>query len=156
MDRENLVEMIKPVVTGNGCDFWGLELVHGKNTPTIRVFIDAIGGPTIEDCEKISHELNLEFSLDDSLIEDEILEVSSPGLDRKIFYPEQLLEYVNEVFKVKLREKVNNQKTLQGVLEEVDKEILHLKVKKEVFEINFNNIESCKLMPDFKKILGKK
>ena len=44
MDRENLVEMIKPVVTGNGCDFWGLELVHGKNTPTIRVFIDAIGG----------------------------------------------------------------------------------------------------------------
>lgn len=156
MDRENLVEMIKPVVTGNGCDFWGLELVHGKNTPTIRVFIDAIGGPTIEDCEKISHELNLEFSLDDSLIEDYILEVSSPGLDRKIFYPEQLLEYVNEVFKVKLREKVNNQKILQGVLEEVDKEILHLKIKKEVFEINFNNIESCKLMPDFKKILGKK
>ena len=156
MDRENLVEMIKPVVTGNGCDFWGLELVHGKNTPTIRVFIDAIGGPTIEDCEKISHELNLEFSLDDSLIEDYILEVSSPGLDRKIFYPEQLLEYVNEVFKVKLREKVNNQKTFQGVLEEVDKEILHLRVKKEVFEINFNNIESCKLMPDFKKILGKK
>ena len=156
MDRENLVEMIKPVVTGNGCDFWGLELVHGKNTPTIRVFIDAIGGPTIEDCEKISHELNLEFSLDDSFIEDYILEVSSPGLDRKIFYPEQLLEYVNEVFKVKLREKVNNLKTLQGVLEEVDKEILHLKVKKEVFEINFNNIESCKLMPDFKKILGKK
>ena len=156
MDRENLVEMIKPVVTGNGCDFWGLELVHGKNTPTIRVFIDAIGGPTIEDCEKISHELNLEFSLDDSLIEDYILEVSSPGLDRKIFYPEQLLEYVNEVFKVKLREKVNNQKTFQGVLEEVDEEILHLKVKKEVFEINFNNIESCKLMPDFKKILGKK
>ena len=52
MDRENLVEMIKPVVTGNGCDFWGLELVHGKNTPTIRVFIDAIGVPTIEDCEK--------------------------------------------------------------------------------------------------------
>lgn len=156
MDRENLVEMIKPVVTGNGCDFWGLELVHGKNTPTIRVFIDAIGGPTIEDCEKISHELNLEFSLDDSLIEDYILEVSSPGLDRKIFYPEQLLEYVNEVFKVKLREKVNNQKTFQGVLEEVDKEILHLKVKKEVFKINFNNIESCKLMPDFKKILGKK
>ncbi len=156
MDRENLVAMIKPVVTGNGCDFWGLELVHGKNTPTIRVFIDAIGGPTIEDCEKISHELNLEFSLDDSLIEDYILEVSSPGLDRKIFYPEQLLEYENEVFKVKLREKVNNQKTLQGVLEEVDEEILHLKVKKEVFEINFNNIESCKLMPDFKKILGKK
>ena len=156
MDRENLVEMIKPVVTGNGCDFWGLELVHGKNTPTIRVFIDAIGGPTIEDCEKISHELNLELSLDDSLIEDYILEVSSPGLDRKIFYPEQLLDYVNEVFKVKLREKVNNLKTLQGVLEEVDKEILHLKVKKEVFEINFNNIESCKLMPDFKKILGKK
>ena len=106
MDRENLVEMIKPVVTGNGCDFWGLELVHGKNTPTIRVFIDAIGGTTIEDCEKISHELNLEFSLDDSLIEDYILEVSSPGLDRKIFYPEQLLEYVAK--EVKLGTKVNH------------------------------------------------
>ena len=115
--------------------FWGLELVHGKNTPTIRVFIDAIGGPTIEDCEKISHELNLEFSLYDSLIEDYILEVSSPGLDRKIFYPEQLLEYVNEVFKVKLRQKVNNLKTLQGCLKRLIKRFTHLKVKKEVLKL---------------------
>ena len=67
----------------------------------------------------------------------------------------QVRSITNSV-EVKLREKVMNQKTLQGVLTQVDKEILQLKVKKDVFEVNFNNVESCKLMPDFKKILGKK
>ena len=49
------------------------------------MFIDAINGATIEDCENISRDLNLELSLDLDFIDDYVLEVSTPGLDRKLF-----------------------------------------------------------------------
>ena len=48
-DFESIVE---PSVTANGCDLWGIDFIHGANTPILRVFIDAVGGATIEDCEK--------------------------------------------------------------------------------------------------------
>ena len=54
-DFESLVE---PSVTANGCDLWGIDFIHGANSPILRVFIDAVGGATIEDCEKISKDLN--------------------------------------------------------------------------------------------------
>ena len=49
-DFESLVE---PSVTANGCDLWGIDFIHGANSPILRVFIDAVGGATIEDCENI-------------------------------------------------------------------------------------------------------
>ena len=57
-DFESIVE---PSVTANGCDLWGIDFIHGANTPILRVFIDAVGGATIEDCEKISKDLNYEL-----------------------------------------------------------------------------------------------
>ena len=59
-DFESIVE---PSVTANGCDLWGIDFIHGANTPILRVFIDAVGGATIEDCEKISKDLNYELPL---------------------------------------------------------------------------------------------
>ena len=65
-DFESIVE---PSVTANGCDLWGIDFIHGANTPILRVFIDAVGGATIEDCEKISKDLNYELPLDNFFAE---------------------------------------------------------------------------------------
>ena len=48
MEKDNIKEIIEPIVRDHGCDFWGLEISQGKNIPTLRVFIDAINGATIE------------------------------------------------------------------------------------------------------------
>ena len=39
MEKDNLKEIIEPIVRDHGCDFWGLEISQGKNIPTLRVFI---------------------------------------------------------------------------------------------------------------------
>ena len=91
MRIEEIENAIEPVVTSHGCELWGIELLRGKKRPTIRVYIDAIAGATIDDCEKVAKDLNYELALNDAFLDqDYVLEVSTPGIDRKFFKPEQL------------------------------------------------------------------
>ena len=105
MRIEELEKMIQPVVESHGCELWGVDLLRGKRRPTIRVYIDGIAGATIDDCEKVAQDLNYELAINDSLIDqDYVLEVSTPGIDRKFFKAEQLEHFIAEDFTLKLRE----------------------------------------------------
>ena len=57
---QEIENVIDPVVSSHGCELWGIDLLRGKKRPTIRVYIDAIAGATIEDCEKVAKDLNYE------------------------------------------------------------------------------------------------
>ena len=156
MEKERIKEIIEPITEDHGCDFWGIEISQGKNIPTLRVFIDAINGATIEDCENVSRDLNLELSLDSDFIEDYILEVSTPGLDRKFFYSNQLNDFIGKKLKIKLKDKINEKKTFKAVLNSVDDDFLELNVGKEKLTVDFRKIDMCKLMPNYKEILREK
>ena len=140
MEKERIKEIIEPIVNDHGCDFWGLEISQGKRIPTLRVFIDAINGATIDDCENISRDLNLELSLDSDFIEDYVLEVSTPGLDRKFFYSYQLNDFVGKTLKIKLKEKINDKKTFKAILKSVKNDSLELGLGKEELTIDFEII----------------
>ncbi len=103
MNKEDIIEIVKPVIENRNCFLWGLEILRGKKRPTLRIYIDSKNGANIDDCENVSKDLNYELALEDSFIEDYILEVSTPGVDRKIFFIEQLDSFIGERFKVKLR-----------------------------------------------------
>ena len=156
MEKERIKESIEPIVNDHGCDFWGLEISQGKNIPTLRVFIDAINGATIDDCENISRDLNLELSVDSDFIEDYVLEVSTPGLDRKFFYSYQLNDFVGKTLKIKLKDKINDKKTFKAILKSVENDSLELNLGKEELTIDFGIIDMCKLLPNYKEILREK
>ena len=156
MEKERIKEIIEPIVNDHGCDFWGLEILQGKKIPTLRVFIDAINGATIDDCENISRDLNLELSVDSDFIDDYVLEVSTPGLDRKFFYSYQLNDFVGKTLKIKLKDKINDKKTFKAILKSVENDSLELNIGKEELTIDFGIIDMCKLMPNYKEILREK
>ena len=121
-DFESIVE---PLVTANGCDLWGIDFIHGANTPILRVFIDAVGGATIEDCEKISKDLNYELPLDNFFAElDYTLEVSTPGIERKIYRAEQFDQFVGERFKIKLKAPVEGKLTFKLTYKKFDNKLI--------------------------------
>ena len=82
---EDLKNIIEPATRIHNCEFWGIEVLRGKKRPTLRVFIDTKIGATIEDCENVSKDLNYEAEIDNILGDDYILEVSTPGVERKFF-----------------------------------------------------------------------
>ena len=68
MRIEEIENMIKPVAESHGCELWGVDLLRGKRRPTIRAYIDAIAGATIEDCEKVAQDLNYELAIQTHLL----------------------------------------------------------------------------------------
>ena len=154
MEKERIKEIIEPIVNDHGCDFWGLEISQGKNIPTFRVFIDAINGATIDDCEKVAKDLNYELALDDAFLHlDYVLEVSTPGIDRKFFKAEQLSAFLKEEFDLKLREIKNGKKSFVAQLIDVNDDEILFHDGGETMSINFLDLDLCKLKPDFEELM---
>ena len=88
------------VAEGSGC-----ELVHVEvQADTLRVFLDRPeGGVTLEDCAKVSREFSALLDLHDFGDRRYLLEVSSPGLDRKFYKPEDYERFRGRLVRVTTR-----------------------------------------------------
>ena len=154
MRIEEIENVIDPVVISHGCELWGIDLLRGKKRPTIRVYIDAIAGATIDDCEKVAKDLNYELALNDTFIDqDYILEVSTPGIDRKFFKAEQMDSFLEEEFNLKLRENKDGKKSIVAKLIDVQNDEILFHYKNEEMSINFKDIDLCRLKPNFEELM---
>lgn len=85
------------IAAGIGCEVLDVELAAG----TLRIFLDREeGGVTLADCERVSKELSAVLDVSDFGKGRYILEVSSPGLDRKLYGPRDYRRFTGRAVKV--------------------------------------------------------
>ncbi len=129
----------------------GLELVevqfrreqHGW---VLRVFIDSEGGINLDHCSLVSREVGDYLDVEDLIDHPYHLEVSSPGLERKLTKIEDFQRFRGKKAKVKLHQALENQKTFIGVLDEVseDEIVMTLNDEKQV-KFSLDMISSARL-----------
>ena len=156
MYREEVEKIIIPVINRNNCFLWGIEILRGKKNTTLRIFIDSDNGVDINDCENISKDLNYEPSLDLNFGDDYVLEVSTPGIDRKFFDIEQLKDYIGEDLSIKSKKILEGKRNFTGTLLNCDSDKLSLKTKDKIIEFNFYDVDFCKLKPNYNELIKEK
>ena len=156
MNKEEIEKIIIPVINRNNCFLWGIEILRGKKNTTLRIFIDSVRGVDINDCENISKDLNYEPSLDLNLGDDYVLEVSTPGIDRKFFDIEQLKDYIGEDLSLKSKKILEGKRNFTGTLLNCNLDKFSLKTKDKIIEFNFDDIDFCKLKPNFNELMREK
>ena len=155
MIKEDIELFLRPTIEASGCDLWGIEITSGKGKGRIlRIFIDAIQGVDLNDCEKISKEIDYHFQFESIFSEFGSFEVSSPGLDRRLFNSKQYKNFIGDVVSLTLFSKVNNLRKIKGTLLEVLESEISVKTEGEIMLLEFSNIEKCKL--DLEDQLNKK
>jgi ribosome maturation factor RimP len=82
--RQSIVEIVEPLLQTQGFELVELQLQQRQGQWLIRVFADAEGGISLEDCRKLSRDIGQAFDLEDLVPTSYVLEVSSPGLDRPL------------------------------------------------------------------------
>jgi ribosome maturation factor RimP len=98
-----------------------VELLGGGKSRTLRIYIDKPGGVTHSDCEFISDQVGAILDGEDIIPGDTYkLEVSSPGVERKLIKPADYQRFKGQKVKVILREPVETQKHWEGILEDFD------------------------------------
>jgi ribosome maturation factor RimP len=84
---DKIAELARPVVEQNGCELWDVEYVREAGANYLRVYVDKEGGVGIDDCERISRELDPLLDEADPIAESYIFEVGSAGCERQLKRP---------------------------------------------------------------------
>jgi ribosome maturation factor RimP len=101
---------------------YGVELVEaemrgGGKARTLKITIDKPEGVTHEDCANVSREVSAILDVEEAVPGGSYtLEVSSPGLDRKLLKPEDYVRFTGSLVKLMTREPVNGNRHFEGRL----------------------------------------
>lgn len=147
--KSELENLIEPTVVKLGYELSDLELKLGGRDGLVRVFIDRPEGVGLEDCEIVSRQLSAVLDVEDPLPGHYTLEVSSPGLDRKLTKPEHFRRFAGETVRVKLRFPLGGRRNFRGVLQSADDKRIEVEVDGELYGLEIAAIESARLVPSF-------
>ena len=114
---EKVQEIVERVAADAALEVVDVQLLGGGGSRLLRIFIDKPEGVTHADCEYISLHVGTILDVEDIIPGGRYtLEVSSPGLERKLARPREFERFVGHKVKVVLRQPVENQRTWVGAL----------------------------------------
>lgn len=147
MTRDELIRLLEPTVERLGYELSDLELKLGGRDGVLRIFIDREEGIGLEDCETVSRQVSALLDVEDPLPGQYALEVSSPGLDRRLTKPAHFRRFTGEDVRVKLRFPLEGRRNFRGQLMSADEENIEVEVDGESHSLPIASIESARLVP---------
>jgi ribosome maturation factor RimP len=154
MDLGKIREAAERVAHSEGLDIFDVEWKIGKQR-LLRVYIDRPPSPTepIEraishnDCERVSQQLSAILDVEDLVPgPGYVLEVSSPGLDRKLIKPSDYERFAGRLARIWLSVPVENQKYLEGRLAGYTEGVVKLKIRDREVAVPFDTIRKANLV----------
>src|SRR5579862_3636009 len=116
VDLETIRQMAGRVATSEGLHLVDVELKGVSSNQLLRIYIDKPGGVSHGDCSLVSEQLSALLDVEDLFPGRYVLEVSSPGLDRKLTRPSDFTYFAGRRARVVLKEAAGEQKVLEGRL----------------------------------------
>ena len=109
--------LCEPLAEELGLAVWDVQYQKEGSEWVLRIYIDKEGGVGIDDCVAMSHALDPVLDREDPVPQEYVLEVSSPGLNRKLTRPEHFEDYMDEPVRVRLiRPREEGTRELEGLL----------------------------------------
>jgi ribosome maturation factor RimP len=147
MTGDELRDLLEPAIERLGYELSDLEAKLGGGSGVIRVFIDQPEGVDLDDCEKVSLAVSALLDVEDPLPGHYNLEVSSPGLDRKLTKCEHFQRFSGETVKVKMRFPIGGRKRFRGTLVSSNDENIVVEVDGESYSLPIATIDTARLVP---------
>ena len=98
----NLETQIAKIIEANGAALYDTETVTEFNETIYRVYITKVGGVDLDLCATVSNELSPFLDVHPPMSGPYRLEVSSPGIERKLSKPVHFQHAIGEKVKVKI------------------------------------------------------
>jgi ribosome maturation factor RimP len=147
MTRDELANLLEPTVERLGYELVDLEARVGGKGGLVRLYIDKPDGIDLDDCEKVSRAVSALLDVEDPVPGNYNLEVSSPGLDRKLTKVEHFQRFTGETVKVQMRFPIEGRRRFRGTLVSSDEENIVVEVDGESFSLPLKTIDTARLVP---------
>ena len=145
--RKSLEQTLLEDIENNGYELIEIEQHSLRKGIKFVLYIDHDNGIGLDDCVSVSKasEMIIDEFIDPESYE---LEVSSPGLDRKLNKKEDFDRFIGKTIKIRLKEKLNDRKNFKGLLTDRRGDTVILE-DDQVFEIPMDRIDICRIVPQF-------
>ena len=161
-DLEKIRGIVGRVAATYGVEPIEIDLRGGGKSRTLKIVIDKPEGVTHDDCANVSREVSTILDVEDAVPGAAYtLEVSSPGLDRKLQRAEDFERFTGSRIKLMTREPVNGNRHFEGRLESFTEGRLQLELlsskkkpkpghapRGQHVEIEIGNVEKANLIPE--------
>jgi len=147
MLRNQLGELLGPVVGGLGYELWEIEYAPRAGGGLLRLYIDRPEGISVEDCERVSRAVSSVLDEADPIPNEYTLEVSSPGLDRVLRTHAHFARFAGERVKVEMVQPIGGRKRFQGLLQNVGESEITLEMDGGTVSLPIDEIHRARVVP---------
>lgn len=139
--EENVKKLLEPIINNLGYKVYDIIYEKEGKDNYLRIFIDKENGVIdLNDCEKVNNAINDILDEKDLIKSSYMLEVSSPGLERRIRSDEHLEMNISKEVEVHTFKPIENSKIIKGILNSFDDNTIEV----DSLRIDKSNIASMK------------
>jgi len=145
IDRR-MAEIITPVIEDLGYELVRVRLMSGKNT-ILQIMADKPeGGIEVDDCAKISTAVGAILDVEDPIVDEYALEVSSPGIDRPLTRLKDFENFEGYEAKIETTELIDGRRRFKGQLAGIDGSDVLINVEEGTIGLQFDWLSDAKLV----------
>lgn len=138
-------EIARRVAESEGMELVDVELKGGGKNQFLRISIDKPAGVSHADCELVSQQVGTILDVEDLLPGSYTLEISSPGIERKLLKPKDYERFQGKKARVTLRQAVENQRHWEGTLAGFSEGVISLEANGRTIRFPFEQVEKANL-----------
>lgn len=146
VDKERLFEILSPALAAMGFELADLDAHLGRRG-LLRLYIDRDGGVTLDDCQRVSEQIGAFLDVEDPLPGSYVLEVSSPGFDRRLRTREHFERFSGEHARIELRDALNGRRNFSGKLAGIQGNEVLIEADGETWRLPLDEIAVARLAP---------
>ncbi|MEO8443502.1 MAG: ribosome maturation factor RimP [Gammaproteobacteria bacterium] len=168
--RAQLIALLEPSIEALGYELVDLELIFGGRRGVLRLFIDKLvpadlmagasepgdagDGPRVdgigmEDCEAVSRQVSALLDVEDPIGRDYDLEVSSPGLDRKLVKPAHFDRFAGCAVQGRFCRMMDGRRRFSGTLLARNGPMVTMRVGNSNLTVALEDLEVVRLVPEY-------
>jgi ribosome maturation factor RimP len=114
--EDNLQEQLTAMVAEEGLELLATEVVGSGPQTILRLVVDGPDGVNLDKCASVSRQASAMFDVEDPIRHHYTLEVSSPGLDRRLYSSQDYEQYVGHRVKIRMAPAYREHRTVVGEL----------------------------------------
>jgi ribosome maturation factor RimP len=147
MVAERVWEIAEPLVTHEGLEMVDVEFRRESRGMVLRLYLDREGGVSLDDLTRVSRQLGDLLDVHDAVPGPYTLEVSSPGINRRLRRPEHFRRYLGKRVRVRTAGAVAGRRGFVGTLQSVDPEGIVVEEGAGLHRIRFTEIAQANYEP---------
>lgn len=151
--EQSLEELARPILEEQGMELVDLEVSRKGDRLWVRMFIDRVerveGGVTAEELGYFNREFGRVLEVEEIIPESYLLEVSSPGVNRRIRKLKDFMAFLGEMVTVTAKDRISGRKRFHGRLAGADEKGVTLEDEGRVFTVPHESIARATLDYDF-------